>query len=395
MLIFHEGLPGSGKTYEAALNRIIPALLKGRQVFTNVEGINFEKFSEITKISLEKLQGKKVSEANITRSEINTQSKIVYTGLLHQLTDEQIKDIHLHVADDSLVVIDELQDFFPVGTRALSEGITKFVTQHRHRGIDIIVMGQDNRDCHNLWKRRIDQLIHFVKRDAIGRPNDYTWITYKQNQGKFKKLRAGKGTYDKNYFGLYASHVATADNVETYSDDRSNIFKSSTFRITIPVFILILFYAIYYLFTFFGSDSQLVDTEFNKSHKVTKPAVSAKAENIVIENVDKEEQSPQEIALIDTYSEKNYITGLANQYRPRIKGIIENSEKIVAVIEFLDSSFHSHEELNLKQLQDLGWDYERKSYGIRFSNGVNEFVATSWPLDIYGRVSQHTNSLLR
>ena len=42
---------------------------------------------------------------------------------------------------------------FPAGKQNLDTGITEFVTQHRHRGIDIVAMGQDHRDCHMLWKR--------------------------------------------------------------------------------------------------------------------------------------------------------------------------------------------------------------------------------------------------
>ncbi|MDP3334711.1 MAG: zonular occludens toxin domain-containing protein [Methylococcaceae bacterium] len=177
MIIFHEGLPGSGKSYEAAINQIIPALMKGRSVYAYIEGLNRPKFAEITGIPLE-----------------------LVTKLLNPLTKEQVSDVQAHVANDSLVILDELQDFFPAGKTHLSPGITEFVTQHRHRGIDIVCMGQDHRDCHMLWKRRIDTLIKFLKRDAIGFPNSYTWSTFKQTNGTFTKLRSGSGNYDPKYF---------------------------------------------------------------------------------------------------------------------------------------------------------------------------------------------------
>lgn len=47
MLIFHEGLPGSGKSFEACVKHIVPALQKGRKVFAYIEGLNHEKFSEV------------------------------------------------------------------------------------------------------------------------------------------------------------------------------------------------------------------------------------------------------------------------------------------------------------------------------------------------------------
>lgn len=224
MIIFHEGLPGSGKSYEAAINQIIPALQKGRHVYAYIEGLNHAKFSEVTGILLS-----------------------IVSALLHQLTKEQVKDIYSHVQNDSLVIIDELQDFFPSSRTPLDAGITEFVTQHRHRGIDIVCMGQDNRDCHSLWKRRIDTLITFTKRDAIGMANSYTWKTFKQTNGKFVELRSGKGTYDSKYFGLYASHSDNVTSIDAHKDSRSNIFKSSAFTFWLPLFIIALIYAAYYI----------------------------------------------------------------------------------------------------------------------------------------------------
>ncbi|MBE0471329.1 MAG: Zonular occludens toxin [Methyloprofundus sp.] len=391
MIIFHEGLPGSGKSYEAVVSRIIPELKKGRQVFAYIEGLNYEKFAEITEIHIEKLKGVTIQPDNLSKSAL--QGKISYQGLLHQVTKEQVPEIYNHVADNSLVIIDELQDFFPVGTKKLSEGITEFVTQHRHRGIDVIVMGQDHRDCHNLWKRRIDQLMHFVKRDALGRPNDYTWITYKANHGKFIKLRAGKGSYDPKYFGLYASHVVGTENKDTYSDDRTNIFKSSVFKVWLPFFALVLVAALYFLYTVFNGDRQMVKTDKPKeliSHPASNdlknseppPLINKEQEKIIIQNVQQK------------YSEENYILNLANQYKPRLAALIENKKRLLAYVEFLDDSFHVHEKLNLKQLAALGWSAVRVPYGIKLYKGENSIVVTEWPIDSIGKVSRYISNSL-
>ncbi len=392
MIIFHEGLPGSGKSYEAAVSRIIPELLKNRQVFAYIEGINFKKFSEITGIPLDKLQGKVINPDSSGRSDLLS-DKVQYQGLLHQLDKDQVPDIYRHVADDSLVIIDELQDFFPVGTRKLSDGITSFVTQHRHRGIDLVVMGQDHRDCHNLWKRRIDQLIHFVKRDAIGRPNDYTWITYKVNQGKMIKLRSGKGTYDKKYFGLYASHVAGAENTGTYSDDRTNIFKSSVFKVWLPAFVVVLFAAIYFLTTVFSGDTQMVKTKTNETiDTIPKSSYSSYQPQTKISDIEPEKTKSE--VLNDKYSEQNYIVNLSTQFKPRLAALIENKKRLLAYVEFLDDSFHVHEKLDLKQLAALGWSAKRTPYGIKLFQDEMEIVVTHWPIDVIGRVSRHTSNEL-
>jgi zona occludens toxin len=396
MIIFHEGLPGSGKSYEAVVNQIIVALKNKRQVFAYIEGLNYEKFSEITGISIEQLKGERIEHVSADSIDIE------YKGLLHQIIKEQVPSIYDYVANDSLVVIDELQDFFPVGTRKLTDGITEFVTQHRHRGIDIVVMGQDNRDCHNLWKRRIDQLIHFLKRDAIGFSNHYTWTSYKSAQGKFIKLRSGKGKYDQKYFGLYASHSSGVENLDTYTDDRTNIFKSKAFTFYLPIFLVLLVFSIYFLFSVFSRDSEMVN-----SHPEFKPIKSKvlKKTSLVPESSPpfiapastkkpaKKEKTRQEMINYN-YSQENYLIYLLDKYRPRLLGYIQNKRKLLAQIEFLDDSFHVHERLNLTQIYDLGWTAQKVSYGIKLTRNDDHIVVTSWPIDSLGKVSNYKTEAL-
>lgn len=94
MLIFHEGLPGAGKSYEAMVHQVIPALQKGRKVFAYIEGLNNEKIADV--------MGETVGYVE---------------SLLIPLTRDQVPTIHEHVENDSLVVIDELQNFFHLVAR--------------------------------------------------------------------------------------------------------------------------------------------------------------------------------------------------------------------------------------------------------------------------------------
>jgi zona occludens toxin len=56
MLLFNEGLPRSGKSYSAMVDRIIPALKDGRAVFAHLDGLNHEKIAEASGVSLERVQ---------------------------------------------------------------------------------------------------------------------------------------------------------------------------------------------------------------------------------------------------------------------------------------------------------------------------------------------------
>ena len=45
MIIIHEGVPGSGKSYDA-VRKIIDALKKGRVVYTNIDGLDKDQCRE-------------------------------------------------------------------------------------------------------------------------------------------------------------------------------------------------------------------------------------------------------------------------------------------------------------------------------------------------------------
>lgn len=239
MLIFHEGLPGSGKSYEALISHIIPSIKKGRKVYARINGLNYEKVAVLT---------------DKTEDEVKE--------LLIHIPEEHVSTIDEHVSNDSMVIIDELQNFFPTGRGKLTDGITQFVTEHRHRGLDIVCMGQSIADVHNLWRRRCQRKIQFLKMDMVGAAGRYKWTAFQGSlNGKgditFTKIKSGTRKYEKQYFGSYASHQANTENTDNLEDDRLNIFKTKTFTTIIPIFVCVVAFAIYYLTTFFSGETQI------------------------------------------------------------------------------------------------------------------------------------------
>src|SRR5690606_27258387 len=207
-----------------------------RKVFAYVEGIDHDKIAEVLKETPETIR-----------------------QLLIPLTREQVPEIYKHVENDSLVIIDELQNFFPAGRQKLSDEMTQFVTEHGHRGLDILAMGQDLRDCHNLWKRRVAQKVTFIKLDAVGMENRYTWTIYKATTGeKFQKIRSGTRKYDPKYFGIYKSHTDGTENTANFKDDRANIFKTPFFKYVLPGAVIAAIFAVNYLVGFFSPDPEPV-----------------------------------------------------------------------------------------------------------------------------------------
>ena len=109
----------------------------------------------------------------------------------------------------------------------------------------------------------------------------------------------------------------------------------------------------------------------------------------------KSEKGPAQKRLVrKDYTYENYVLSLANNYRPRLSGLVENEQKIMAYVEFLDDSYHVKEKLELRQLVALGWDYVRVDYGIKLVRGDQQLVVTAWPLDSVGKVSSYTRNQL-
>ena len=98
MIIFHEGMPRAGKSYAAMADHIIPALQKGRMVYARIDGLDHEKIAIAADIELERVN-----------------------QLLVELAEQQVHHLpQIEIQQDSLVVIDELQNYWPQGKAQLS-----------------------------------------------------------------------------------------------------------------------------------------------------------------------------------------------------------------------------------------------------------------------------------
>lgn len=368
MIIFHEGLPRSGKSYEATKSQILPALKKGRKVFARINGINHEKFADLAGITLEECQ-----------------------ALLIHITEEQVPTIYQHVENDSLVVIDELQNFFPSGRTKLSDEMTKFVTEHGHRGLDIVAMGQSLADCHNIWRRRVQRKIQFLKLDALGSAKRYRWTAYQgipdaKGEISFTKINGGVEKYDEQYFGTYASHQADTENKDNLEDARLNIFNSSLFKYVIPGAVLAACYAVYHLFNFFQAPAVAAQTQQEAPQQVqAAPEVS-----------DVPQQSKPNVAPTKP-KDWDFVMELNEKYKPELtylsayRGFIYD-----ALVIWTDDANRIKDQLYYEDLRELGYSIAAKSYGLKVTKGDHVFYYRWKPkFEIYGTVPEQTKEQIR
>ena len=365
MIIFHEGLPRSGKSYEATKEHIVPALKKRRKVFARINGIDHLKFAELAELTLEECQ-----------------------SLLIPITEEQVHTIYQVVENDSLVVIDELQNFFPSGRSKLSDEMTKFVTEHGHRGLDIICMGQSLADCHNIWRRRVQRKIQFLKLDMLGRENRYKWTAYQgamkpNGEIDFTKINSGTKNYDPAYFGAYASHQADTENKGNLADGRLNVFNSSLFKFGLPGVIAVACLAVWYLLQFFGGDVQVVPVDQTKPAPIEQqqsPGTTPSTQN----------QPPPKPKDWDFVMENSQRYATKITYLSQYNGFVYD-----ALVVWVDSDNRVVDQLYKADLIDLGYQVSGHSYGLKVVKGKWSALFRWAPVhDSYAAVPQQTQQQL-
>lgn len=385
MIIFHEGLPRTGKSYEAVVKHVLPALQQGRSVYARMDG--FDDPTCIERIA--QVIGKSIDEVS---------------ELLHHIEESQVLNLFDVVQDNSLVLIDELQDFWPSGgsRKSLEGPITKFITQHGHRGIDVLAMGQDLRDCHPLWRRRVDRKIVFMKLDVLGAAGKYKWTLYKAKTGeKFEQVNMGVESYDSKYFGTYKSHVAADTNKSNYKDSRSVLWNGKLFRAGLFFVVLVALVAPWYLFRFFDPETSPLMKHPVSTLPVSSvpvaPSVSPKPVPVPV-SAPVLASAVGSAAPVPKPPNTDYVGRLAESYRVRLVTVLASlTRPPYAVVEFRDSSFRVQERLDTAMLSDLGWSVEVVSLRlVRLRKpGQSELIATAWPLEPFGEVSDRQNEAIR
>lgn len=383
---FHEGLPGAGKSYEACVFHILPTLKAGRQVVTNIRGINWDKFAEVLEEPVEYV---KMLLIYIEPAEQDGAAEDI-ERVKNEFADK--------VPDNAMIVWDEIQDYFPSGNYKLPLNQQKFWTEHRHRGLEIVIMGQDRDDVHKIIRSRIEDIIYFLKLQAVGRPNQYKWEQLqKQAKGKFVKIGSGVRSYDSKYFGLYSSHRRETVKGGVYQTARTNVLKNSKLlSLGVPLAFAGAIYAVYHLYGFFTGTGGAVAKPMTAVTVQERPqppsglvnpdppGMDTHGSTVTQTETAQAEQLPPPI---------DYLDKLAQQHLIRATAIIDSEKRgreLMGEVELLDASYHVKERFRLSEIQALGWTITRTGYGLLLEKQNVAYVARTWPIDIRGRVDNRT-----
>ena len=243
MIIFFDGTPGSGKSYEA-VKKIVDNLRMGRKVYTNIEGMNDPKCIEAIKAIY------------------NIGDYDIFNNLAF-LEDEKIKNFWEHVDEGALIVIDEAHKFFNVRDWQ-SEKNNKFAvwaSTHRHHGYDVVLVTVDISRVDTSVRQLTEWTYRFKKANFFGSlvQKKYMCFAYVGDDKDGKPLSNSVRTYDAKIFHCYKSYV-TKDIKELGIMKHANILRHPVFYaipVVIGLFIYLFFRSGAIKGDIFGADKML------------------------------------------------------------------------------------------------------------------------------------------
>lgn len=226
-----EGIPGSGKSYEACVYHVLPALQAGRKVITNLP-LDIETWAAIDPAfrGLLELRTKAAPvrgtwDANRLGDdgtghafELDAEARepvlaAPFSGVwcYHCTWKHPIKSI------GPLFVIDECHNMLPrLGT---SPEVVQWFKLHRHFNCDVLLMTQSFRDVHTPIAQLLHVMVRARKADIMGRADKYIRKVHGGYRGAV--ISTEERPYKPQYFPLYRSHTQGSAIVEAAAADVS------------------------------------------------------------------------------------------------------------------------------------------------------------------------------
>ena len=219
----YTGLMGSGKSYEVVSSVIVPAIVTGRRVVTNIEGIQPEAIRDYCLTVL------KAAPECLGEIVPVTNDDVARDGFF---PDETKPDAFSMVKAGDLVAIDEAWNFWATGNK-LSQEHMRFFRMHRHyvhpeSGVacDVALMIQSIGDLHRQLRAVVEITFVTKKLKELGFNTRYRVEMYEGGKvTKANRLDTFNKAYNKAIFPLYQSYAGGKGKERTI-DRRQNLFSN-------------------------------------------------------------------------------------------------------------------------------------------------------------------------
>lgn len=253
----YHGLVRSGKSYEVVTGPIVDAVISGRRVVTNIDGINNDLIrqhaSEKSKRPLDEMGHViPVRNADVKREDF-----------FPWFDAAQLPQTNTVVQPGDLVAIDEAWRFWPTG-ESIHPHHMSFFTEHGHfthpeTGVacDLILMLPDLGMLSLTLRRLISFNFQTHKKVSMGLSKVYSvnsWEGYKQT--KASHLGTWVRTYNPKLFKLYDSFKGGKNGKMVNIDKRQNVVFTKKRAIYFAFLLLVAIYCVYSLVDFFSQKAK-------------------------------------------------------------------------------------------------------------------------------------------
>ncbi|MBD9368374.1 zonular occludens toxin domain-containing protein [Xanthomonas sp. XNM01] len=367
MLILLEGPPRAGKSYSALKDHILPALRAGRTVYARLNGLDHEKIAAHLQLPQDRVRELLV---------VVKQEEVV--ALLTVFGDDPPR---FQVKPDSLIVIDEVQDYYASSRQPLPKEQGAFFAKHGHIGLDVVIMSQAVGAIHSSIRQRVERKNVYAKLNALGKADRYVVRFYSvgDTMGKFEKIGSETHDYDPHIFPLYHGFQPGVENTDAYTEGSRTVWQVIKWpAIGVSIATLV---GVFFLVRFFFVSPIKEGHDVIESQKASAPAMPAKDVSAVSSG-----SSP--IAQAAAPSRKKlspgvrYIVDLTLTARPRYLGEYQAADHMRYLVEFRATQGATLERLDSIQLQGLGFHVERTDYGLVAEAEGETIVFTPWPIDL-------------
>lgn len=225
------GTLGAGKSYEAVVFHILPALKQGRKVITNIPLV-LERFAAIEPGYLELIElrtkalpvrgrwqpGLEANAFQVTKAEPQEQlTARVFAGVWCYYTEWK----HPETGVGPLYVIDECQFSMPRGDT--SREVEEWFSLSRQFRADVLLITQSYGKLSKPICDLVQVLYRCRKNIAFGSSGSYTRKVQDGLRGEVVNTAIRR--YDKRFFGMWRSHSQTTAGVELNASDLVPIWK--------------------------------------------------------------------------------------------------------------------------------------------------------------------------
>lgn len=377
MLVFNEGMPRAGKSYDAVKSHILPALAAGRHVYARLNGLDHAKIAAYLSLPVERVQELLTL---VPTADVLETFKAVNGPVAGWSIPAHLKD--------ALFVVDEAHEFYVADRMPIRPELEQFFSLHGQNGMDGVLLSQYYRRLHSSVRCRVERKNVFQKLSAVSMDGSYLVQRYQATAPeRFELVEGQTCKYDPAIFPLYSGYAPGAGNVAVYKAGGATVWRrlGKYALFVVPLVLL----AGWFLSRFFTGSGGLVSKHSERTAVISRaPAslASAAPGNVMpvvagggnragalVADIPESEfkAMPDEVA---------YVFRLCSQARARLAAFGTMGGHEFGVVEWPQGQGAVLDRLSFDQLRAMGVGVKASSFGVRLWYRKTVVIVTAWPL---------------